>query len=285
MPAASTTPEATTQRRFPPSEPPFETGAAPTQFLPPPIPTPAAGFPPIRLPAAPELPDQEKSLLDTRDRRRTGGADAARAAHGASPRRRPFAQPHSRQRRRAKIGGLIFALQQKPSSTPYKFAAIVSIIWGALGAAFVITSIGTDSPVLGWLDILGRPTTFLTVAAIIVPIAPLWLMALLAWRTEELRLRSSTMTEVAIRLAEPDRLAEQNAASLGQAVRRQVGFMNDAVSRALGRAGELEAMVHNEVACWSAPTRRTSARSAASFPSFPASATPSSTPPTASPKA
>jgi predicted pyridoxine 5'-phosphate oxidase superfamily flavin-nucleotide-binding protein len=72
-------------------------------------------------------------------------------------------------------------------------------------------------------------------------------MALLAWRTEELRLRSSTMTEVAIRLAEPDRLAEQSAATLGQAVRRQVGFMNDAISRALGRAGELEAMVHNEV--------------------------------------
>ena len=92
-----------------------------------------------------------------------------------------------------------------------------------------------------------RPTTFLAVAAIFVPIALLWLMALLAWRTEELRLRSSTMTEVAIRLAEPDRLAEQSAATLGQAVRRQVGFMNDAISRALGRAGELEAMVHNEV--------------------------------------
>ena len=56
------------------------------------------------------------------------------------------------------------------------------------------------------------------------------------------------MTEVAIRLAEPDRMAEQSVASLGQAVRRQVSFMNDAVSRALGRAGELEAMVHNEVA-------------------------------------
>ena len=75
----------------------------------------------------------------------------------------------------------------------------------------------------------------------------MWLLALLAWRAEELRLRSSTMTEVAIRLAEPDRLAEQSVASLGQAVRRQVSFMNDAISRALGRAGELEALVHNEV--------------------------------------
>ena len=59
---------------------------------------------------------------------------------------------------------------------------------------------------------------------------------------------SSAMTEVAVRLAEPDRSAEQSAASLGQAVRRQVSFMNEAISRALGRAGELEALVHNEVA-------------------------------------
>ena len=58
---------------------------------------------------------------------------------------------------------------------------------------------------------------------------------------------SSAMTEVAVRLAEPDRAAEQSAASLGQAVRRQVSFMNEAISRALGRAGELEALVHNEV--------------------------------------
>src|SRR5690606_5838433 len=42
-------------------------------------------------------------------------------------------------------------------------------------------------------------------------------------------------------------MAEQSVASLGQAVRRQVSFMNDAVSRALGRAGELEALAHNEV--------------------------------------
>jgi len=145
------------------------------------------------------------------------------------------------------IGGLIYALQQKPSNTPFKFAATASIIWGAIGVAFAIVALRADAPVLGLMDLLSRPTTFFAIAAIVLPISVLWLLALLAWRTEELRLRSSTMTEVAIRLAEPDRLAEQSAASLGQAVRRQVSFMNDAISRALGRAGELEAMVHNEV--------------------------------------
>jgi ABC-type transporter Mla subunit MlaD len=59
---------------------------------------------------------------------------------------------------------------------------------------------------------------------------------------------ASAMTEVAVRLAEPDKMAAQSVASLGQTIRRQVAAMNDAISRALGRAGELEALVHNEVA-------------------------------------
>ena len=90
--------------------------------------------------------------------------------------------------------------------------------------------------------------TVVAAATIALPIALFWFLALLAWRAQELKLMSSAMTEVAVRLAEPDRAAEQSAASLGQAVRRQVSFMNEAISRALGRAGELEALVHNEVA-------------------------------------
>ncbi len=145
------------------------------------------------------------------------------------------------------IGGLIFALQQKPSNAVFRYAAVASVAWAAIGAAFGLVMLNTDAPIQGWFDLVSRPTTFFTLTAVLVPIAVLWLLALLSWRAEELRLRSSTMTEVAIRLAEPDRVAEQQIASLGQAVRRQVSFMNDAISRALGRAGELEALVHNEV--------------------------------------
>lgn len=146
------------------------------------------------------------------------------------------------------IGGLIYALEQKPSTTPFKYAAIATAVWVAICVAFswVIVRAQLEAGAT-FLSLFEKPSTFLTVTAIIVPIAVLWALALLAWRSDELRLRSSTMTEVAIRLAEPDRMAEQSVASLGQAVRRQVSFMNDAISRALGRAGELEALVHNEV--------------------------------------
>ncbi len=146
------------------------------------------------------------------------------------------------------IGGLIYALDQKPAPTPFRYAAIASICWAIFGAIFTWTYFSSEmSEGTSFGALFAKPDTFLTFAALLVPIAIVYFLALLAWRSEELRLRSSTMTEVAVRLAEPDRMAEQSVASLGQAVRRQVSFMNDAVSRALGRAGELEALVHNEV--------------------------------------
>lgn len=147
------------------------------------------------------------------------------------------------------IGGLIYALEQKPSSKVFRLAAIGSGIWAVIGLSFGALTLAPDwSAGASFGTLLLNPVTFYTIGAILIPIAVVWLLALLNWHIASLALKSSTMTEVAIRLAEPDRAAEQSIASLGQAVRRQVSFMNDAVSRALGRAGELEALVHNQVA-------------------------------------
>ncbi|MGI9524146.1 MAG: hypothetical protein ACR2PG_21130 [Hyphomicrobiaceae bacterium] len=146
------------------------------------------------------------------------------------------------------IGGLIYALNQKPSNQPFLYAAIASGVWAtiALGFAWTFMAPGLSSA-SGVSGLLTHPWFLAATATLLGPIMLFWFLAFLMWRTEELHLRSSAMTEVAVRLAEPDRMAEQSVASLGQTVRRQVSFMNDAVSRALGRAGELEALVHNEV--------------------------------------
>ena len=147
------------------------------------------------------------------------------------------------------IGGLIYALQEQPSRQPYKWASIGTIAWGAIGAVLGVAMLAQDvAEAGGWLAALLSPTAMSALAVITVPIALLWFLAYLSVRTQELKHMSSTMAEVAIRLAEPDRLAEQQISSLGQSVRRQVGAMNDAISRALGRAAELEALVHGEVA-------------------------------------
>src|SRR5262245_42608008 len=140
------------------------------------------------------------------------------------------------------IGGLIFSLQQKPSNRPFQVAAGASAGWLAVGVILAWAMLASGGPGFSGPMLVGA------LATVLLPIALFWFLAMLVWRAQELKLMSSAMTEVAVRLAEPDRAAEQSAASLGQAVRRQVSFMNEAISRALGRAGELEALVHNEVA-------------------------------------
>lgn len=146
------------------------------------------------------------------------------------------------------IGGLIYALNQKPSNRPFIIASAASGLWAAIVLGFAITFFGHEIARIGTMaGLIQRPELLTVAATLVCPVLVIWSLAFLVWRTEELRLRSTAMTEVAIRLAEPDRMAEQHVASLGQAVRRQVSFMNDAVERALGRAGELEALVHKEV--------------------------------------
>lgn len=202
--------------------------------LPPSLPSPAAQSSAHDAASTPRLPEGNDAPPRRVARRRPAGPVRGKiAANDDVP----------------SIGGLIYALEQKPSTKVFRIATIASIVWAVVGIGYGIFTLAPDyaaGQTVGAL--LLHPVTYFTASAIVVPIAIFWLLALLNWHIATLALKSSTMTEVAIRLAEPDRAAEQSIASLGQAVRRQVSFMNDAVSRALGRAGELEALVHNQVA-------------------------------------
>ncbi len=146
------------------------------------------------------------------------------------------------------IGGLIFALQQRPSRTPFLVALATSVAWFIIGGFFAFGLISAQVSAGGVSGMVGSASALTAAVAILVPIVIFWFLALLVWRAQELRLMASAMTEVAVRLAEPDKLAEQSVASVGQTIRRQVAAMNDAISRAIGRASELETMVHSEVA-------------------------------------
>src|SRR5262245_619913 len=223
-------------------------------------PGPAAAEPPA---GPPKLPVQLHDTADDLPPMPTGGLGALKPGNKTSSNNEKSGAPQNG-RRAAKrrpagparahvaanddvpsIGGLIFALQQQPSSRPFQLAAGASGGWLAVGALLVWAMVASD---VSGGSFLTSPMMVVAAATITLPIALFWFLALLVWRAQELKLMSSAMTEVAVRLAEPDRAAEQSAASLGQAVRRQVSFMNEAISRALGRAGELEALVHNEVA-------------------------------------
>jgi hypothetical protein len=189
------------------------------------------------MPKGSEAPNQSASASPRQ------GARAHRAA-GPAPQRRLSTPANDDV---PSIGGLIFALQQRPSHTPFLVALIASVAWFLIGGFFAFGLISNQVSASGG-SVLSSPSALTAAVAILVPIAIFWFLALLVWRAQELRLMASAMTEVAVRLAEPDRLAEQSVASVGQTIRRQVAAMNDAISRAIGRASELEAMVHSEVA-------------------------------------
>ncbi len=198
-----------------------------------------------------EAPPPQKAPNGTDPESQPKPDDGVEGVNRRAARRRPAAP--SRDRIAANddapsIGGLIYALNQKPSNRPFVYAAAASGAWAAIGLVFMWAFVSQELSTAGsFLAVVARPAMLSAVATVFGPIALFWFLAVLIWRTEDLKMRSTAMTEVAVRLAEPDRMAEQSIASLGQAVRRQVSFMNDAVSRALGRAGELEALVHNEV--------------------------------------
>src|SRR5262249_55454626 len=75
-----------------------------------------------------------------------------------------------------------------------------------------------------------------------------FLLAYMLQRVQDFKVVAHTMTEAAVRLSEPETIARESIVSVGQAIRREVAAMGDGVERALARAAELEALVHNEVA-------------------------------------
>ena len=79
------------------------------------------------------------------------------------------------------------------------------------------------------------------------PVLFLFALAVLARRAQELRASARSMTQVAMRLAEPETLATDQVVTLSQAIRREVASMGDGIERALARASELETLVRSEV--------------------------------------
>ena len=145
------------------------------------------------------------------------------------------------------IGRILRALQDRPARTSYFVAAMFSAAWvvGCLALSWAYladfnAALGPGhSPAAAMIG-LG--------AAALLPIIFFFGIAHMAWRSQELRLITQSMAQVAMRLAEPESVARDSIVTVGQAIRREVAAMGDGVERALARAGELETLVQNEVA-------------------------------------
>ncbi|MEP2725574.1 MAG: antitoxin, partial [Roseibium sp.] len=178
------------------------------------------------------------------------GAEAKPNREESTPNRRRGrgGRPPAANDDRRNIGGLIFSLQRRPSSAPFWGALVLSVVWGLVGTSLTLSSFGDQLSGITDLNTLSNsPALILAAVAILVPIAFFWVMAMMIWRAQEMRIVARGMTEVALRLAEPEDMAKESILSVGQAIRREVSAMGDGIERAIARASELEVLVHNEV--------------------------------------
>jgi hypothetical protein len=145
------------------------------------------------------------------------------------------------------IGQVLQVLQRRPARSSYFAATAFSAAW-LVGCVFLAWAFFPDlSAAVG----PGRSPAALMIglfAAALLPVIFFFGVAHMAWRAQELRLIAQSMARVAMRLAEPEGVAQDSIVTVGQAIRREVAAMGDGVERALARASELEALVQSEVA-------------------------------------
>lgn len=147
---------------------------------------------------------------------------------------------------RANIGQILQTLRRRPSRTPYIAASVAALGWVAGGIATIFLYSGELQMLLATPRI-GVAATVGIACALAVPVIFFYALAHMFSRAQDMRIVAESMAEVAMRLAQPETAAREAIVSVGQAIRREVAAMGDGVERALARAAELEALVHNEV--------------------------------------
>jgi hypothetical protein len=137
------------------------------------------------------------------------------------------------------------ALEDRPSRAPYLLAFLASTLWLGGFAALLWSSAGGD-----WSGYTAGLTSIQIASAAGLGLAPVLLFfitAMLVMRSQEMKLVGRAVSEVAMRLAEPESFSTEAVLSVSQAVRREVAAVGDGVERALARAGELETLVRSEI--------------------------------------
>jgi hypothetical protein len=144
---------------------------------------------------------------------------------------------------------LVHAFAARPSRRAYGVASLAAIAWAAIGYVVLQARIGDAAGgVSQALAGFGAAEWSLGALALVGPILFFFVLANLFVRSQEMRLISRAMSDVALRLVEPETAAASSVVSLSQAIRREVAAMGDGVERAIARAGELETVVRNEIA-------------------------------------
>lgn len=174
-----------------------------------------------------------------------GRPDAA-ALQPVTPQPSSFAPANDDRQKDARA--IALGLNRRASGAIYWIMAVISAVWVAGGLAVANVLYGGGLFQVRSIDeIVARPSVLALLALTVMPVILFWAFAVMMKRAQDLRLAAQSMTEMAIRLAEPESIAQNRVMSVSQAVRREVAAMGEGIERTLARAVELETLVHTEV--------------------------------------
>eukprot|EP00435_Cladocopium_sp_Y103_P078965 s1_g2704.t1 len=142
----------------------------------------------------------------------------------------------------AATGELYRLMSRRPSRTILSVAGGLTALWIGSMVAYVAGFYGFDG-----LATAPRPELALLAAAALAPLTLIWLMAFVAWRSQEMRLMADALARTALRLTEPEETAIGDVARLGNQVAHHLGVVNQGIDDALARAAALNIMLQEQL--------------------------------------
>lgn len=139
-------------------------------------------------------------------------------------------------------GAIYRLLARRPAAAIPQVAFFATIALMAAGGLALWSWLGPDR-----LAALTPLETTGLALALLLPIALVWLIAFITWRSTEMQLMSEALAKAAIRLADPADHTADEISTLAQAVRRELDLMRTGLGDALTQASELKALVSREL--------------------------------------
>ncbi|MCJ8324675.1 MAG: hypothetical protein HRU29_05540 [Rhizobiales bacterium] len=128
------------------------------------------------------------------------------------------------------------------------FAALgFTVLWLILCVAVALSLFNSGLVEVDAVSLTSLPVILSFAAVLIIPCILSWGVAVFLWRARELHQISLSLAYTALHLTQPEDMAGESIATIGQAVRREVAAMGDGIERAIGRATTLESKFRNEV--------------------------------------
>ncbi|MEO0327961.1 MAG: hypothetical protein AAF217_05120 [Pseudomonadota bacterium] len=160
----------------------------------------------------------------------------------------PAPPPAANDQHSIEVDRLMNELDRPASGRVYMWTFLISLIWiaGCSYGAYTNVFQKPDAPAT-LQDIVTNQSMLIWMAIGVIPLLLLWCFAAVARRAQELRHAANSMTQVTMRLLQPEKIAADSVATVGNTIRREVTAIGEGVERAIARACELENIVQKEV--------------------------------------